>query len=343
MKKRCCLIKAIFLKMILFVVFLSISNLTYGQENNIDKSVSEKFASIDFSKVQTLQEIVKNINLLTNDKKEQLEMLLLWSYQNMNVDSNRFFNGGMPLTRTESIKNRLGLCDEFSSIVNDFCKSVNIPAIKVAGYVKYINFHPGDTYKEANHAWNAVFVDSTWMLCDLFWSITELKESNSSLPHFAKRFNTKYYLGHPSFFIKDHLPCDPVFQFDNYPIKIEAFTSVVEGIDTAMEKMPYFNYKDSVNNLMKLNDKNRQLRISEHTYSYNRYNPNDLIAEYYNYSVDVLNNKTSAKQELRNVKTYLTAAISLIDISKKDDIKALKENCKLGLTRVNKKLAMQGR
>ena len=58
----------------------------------------------------------------------------------MNVDSNRFFNGGMPLSRVESITKRLGLCDEFSSIVNDFCRAVNIPTIKVMERMPFMNY-----------------------------------------------------------------------------------------------------------------------------------------------------------------------------------------------------------
>jgi transglutaminase/protease-like cytokinesis protein 3 len=258
----------------------------------------------------------------------------------MNVDSNRFFNGGIPLTTNESIKMRLGLCDEFSNITNDFCKAVGVPSIRVAGYVKHINFHPGDTFTEANHAWNAVYVDSTWMLCDLFWSITELKGHKTTSPQFVKKFKTKHFLASPAVFANDHLPSDPIFQFDYHPIKIEAFTNVIEGIDTTIERLPYLNYNDSISNLIKFDDKNRQLRIAEHTYAYNKYNPNDLIVEYYNYSVDIINSKTTSKPELKKVKNYLLAAISLIEISNNEEIKALKERCQTALTRVDKKLSV---
>jgi hypothetical protein len=332
------LIKQLCFQAILLVI--NIPTYSFGQDLEFNQRVARKYISIDLSKAQNLQDIVTGINSLTTDKREKLQMLLLWSYQNMNVDSNRFFNGGIPLTRNQAIKSRIGLCDEFSNIVNDFCKSVEIPTIRVAGYVKTNSFQPGDKFRESNHAWNAVLLDSTWMLCDLFWSIAELKESPTTTAHFEKKLTIKYFLASPTVFAKDHLPSDPIFQFENYPVEIEAFTNAREGIDATIEKLPFLNYNDSISKLMKLDIRNRQVRIAEHAYAYNKYNPNDLIAEYFNYSVDVLNSKAPMKSELKKAKKYLTAALSLIEISSKVEIKELRESCKAGLTRVDKKLSM---
>jgi transglutaminase/protease-like cytokinesis protein 3 len=322
----------------LLLFFILATNFLFGQENKIDKSISDKFLTRDLSTIQTLKDLSENISELTVNKKEQLQMLLLWSYQNMYADSIRFFQSGNPLTTAESIKKRIALCDEFSNIFSDFCKAINIPCIRIEGYVKYLNFKPNENFAECNHAWNAVYIDSTWLLCDIFWSTNVLKTDSLSTPHFIKKLNTKYFLATPKIFIVNHLPCDPIFQFDNYPIKINAFTVFSDSIDLRMEKLPFLDYNDSIKILMKLKSNDRSLRIAQHSYFYNKFNPNFLISEYYNYGVSIVNNKTSTKTELKKAKYYFTSALALIDQSDVQDIKALKENCKQGVNNINRKL-----
>lgn len=310
----------------------------FGQENNFDKSLLDKFTSRDLSKIQNLQELSKNISQLTNDKKEQLQMLLLWSYQNMYADSMRFFQSGIPLTTAESIEKRIALCDEFSNIVIDFCNANEIPSIRIDGYVKYLNFKSGDNFSECNHAWNAVYIDSTWILCDLFWATNILKTNSTSSTHFVKKLNTNYFLVAPKNFIVDHLPSDPIFQFDNFPIKINAFTKISDSINLTQERLPYLNYDDSIKVLLKLSNPDRSLRIAQHSYLYNENNPNFLIAEYYNYGVSIVNNKASTKKALEKAKKYFTLAMTLIDYSDKLDIKVLKDSCKQGLKRIDTRI-----
>ena len=98
MNKLYILIETSLSKIILIIFLLFISNFSYGQVNDIEKKVSDKFASSNFSKATSVQELVKNITSLTSNKREQLQILLLWSYQNMHVDTNRFFNDGKSLT-----------------------------------------------------------------------------------------------------------------------------------------------------------------------------------------------------------------------------------------------------
>jgi hypothetical protein len=320
----------------LLVLILS-TNFLFGRENKIDKSVYDKFSTHDLSKVQTLQDIAKSIAEMTSDKKEQLQMLLLWTDQNMHADSIRFFKGGYPLTTTESIQKRMALCDEFSHIFSDFCTAMNIPCIRIEGYVKYLNFKPKDNFTECNHAWNAVYMDSTWMLCDIFWSTSVLRTDSQSSPHFVKKLNTKYFLAAPETFIENHLPCDPVFQFENYPIKVDAFTDFSDSVDLKMERLPFLNYRDSLKTLMKLNEDSRSLKIAQHSYLYNQHNPNLLISEYYNNGVSIVNNKTSTKMELSKAKYYFNSAIALISQSDKRDIKNLKDGCEQGISIINKR------
>ncbi len=256
----------------------------------------------------------------------------------MKADSLRFFNGGDPLSNSEAFAKRIGLCDEYSTMMSEFCQAINIPNYKVVGYVKYPHFNPGDTFTEANHAWNAVYLDSSWVLCDLFWSTVALTTDNTSEPRFIKRLETTYFLGHPTDFINDHLPADPIFQFSSYPIACGSFTKKLDGIDESIPKMSYLNYMDSLALLSKLTVNDRLVKIAQHSYEYNKDNPNNLVVESYNYAVDILNRKTATKQELIKAKINLKKALAIIDTSKDEEIKALKENCNIGVIAIDRKL-----
>lgn len=313
--------------------------LTYADTmQNIDLSTQEKYFALKNHQVTSLSDLANQILLKTSNKKEQLQILLLWIYDNMRPDSVRFFQGGDPLSNSEAFTKRIGLCDEYSNIMSEFCKAANIPNYKVAGYVKYPDFNPGDTFTEANHAWNAVYLDSSWMLCDLFWSTVALTTGEISAPHFIKRLETNYFLGLPADLINDHLPIDPVFQFSNYPIVFRSFTKQLQGIDTTIPKLSYLNFADSLDLLSKMSVHDRLLRIAQHSYEYNADNPNDMIVESYNYAIDILNKKTATKQELIKVRSILKKTLDIIDMSEDEEIKMLKESCKMGIAEIDKRL-----
>ena len=314
--------------------------LTYADTmQNIDPSTFNRFERIKTTKIQTLNELAKNILSTSTSKKEQLQLLLLWSHDNFKADSNRFFNGGTPLSLEESFARREGLCEEYSNILEEFCRLANIENFKIDGYVKYPNFKPADTFEQPNHAWNAVNLDNTWLVCDLFWSTTALDIASSPQPHFIRRLDTDYFLGQPSAFNSDHLPSDPTFQFSEYPISIKAFTNKVFGTDSTVSKMPYLNFIDSIRVFSKINSNERSMRIALNSYKFNKDNPNSLITESYNYAVDILNKKAATKFELKSAKSALILALSIIDYSKDEQIRALRSECEKGLDWITKKIA----
>jgi len=313
--------------------------LTYADTmQNIDLSVHEKYFELKTQQVSSLSDLTGKVLSMTPDKRIQLQILLLWFSDNMNADSVRFFQGGNPLSNYEAFTKRMGLCEEYSNIMSEFCKAANIPHYRIAGYVKYPNFNPGDTFTEANHAWNAIHLDSSWIVCDLFWSTVALETENTSTPHFVKRLETNYFLGRPIDFINDHLPSDPIFQFSSYPITVSSFTKKLNGIDTAAPKMKYLNYADSLNQLSRIPENDRLLKVAQHSFEFNKDNPNDLIVESYNYAADIVNKRTATKQELTKAKKALTKALSIIDTSKNHDIRSLKTNCQNGLIIIDKRL-----
>ena len=324
---------------IFLLTFYTINAPAQGELQKIDASTVSKYSALKNSPISSVLELTKRITTTSASKKEQLQLFLLWMHDNMNIDSVRLFQGGNPLSDDEAFAQRIGLCDEYSNITTAFCQLANIPVYKVAGYVKYPTFKPGDKFTEANHAWNAVFIDSSWLLCDLFWSTAALTDDFGTKPHFIKRVDIDYFLAEPSEIINDHLPADPVFQFSTQPIAIDAFTSKREGIDTSIPKMKYLNYQDSLVMLSKLNSVDQELRIAHHIYDYNKQNPDALIAVSYNTGVDLVNKTKATKEELIKARLLFNTILQLIDTSSNPDIRSLKPFCKTGFYNAEHRLA----
>jgi hypothetical protein len=176
---------------------------------------------------------------------------------------------------------------------------------------------------------------STWLLCDLFWSTNVLCTGENSM-FFSKRLKPGYFFSEPDGFIETHLPCDPVFQFDHYPIMMGSFINFSD--DTVPARLPYIDFLDSINTFIKLSTRDPSLRIAGNAYRYNSSNPNLLIVEYYNYGVFLLNNKASDRTDLIRAGKYFAAALSLIAESRQKDIVALKSSCLKGIQMADKRL-----
>lgn len=304
----------------------------------IDPSTITLYKKIASQPVASFNELFNSIQSTTTDKRQQLQIMALWMGDNLKPDSKRFFQGGIPLTNAQVYRERIGLCDEYSNVLKAFCDAAAIPNYKVPGYVKYLDFIPGSKFDETNHAWNAVFINSSWLLCDAFWSTTSLSVGESSDPQFVQRREMKYFLGRPEDLITDHLPADPVFQFSNDAISIDAFIKKRDGIDLDGKKIK-IDYEDSLKILSAMKSGDRELRIAEHSTAYNVNNPNAFVTEGYNYVADIYNKSTSTKQELVKAKATLKKVLAIIDSSNKPEVKNLKATCLAVLPEIDKRIA----
>jgi hypothetical protein len=321
----------------LVVLLLLIAHVTGYAQQGLTLSTIEKFSKTDFSTIRNSRELSGAISVSTKDPKEQLQLLLLWADKFLQVDTSRFFSGGYPLTTDESIQKRIGLCDEYANIVAEFCKLNNIACIHIEGYVKYTGFKPTDVLDDANHAWNAVYIDSSWLLCDLFWSTCELINRRDG-SRFIQKINTAYYLVPPAQLISTHLPLDPVFQFSNYPISMQSFYNAAQRSDSSAGT-GYINYRDSLNAYLKLNEQEQKIKVAENSYLFNKDNPNARIAAYYNYAVAIVNNRKTTLPELKRAGHFLDTAIDLIKRSSKPDIRELLPACRQGKLMIEKRIS----
>lgn len=140
---------------------------------------------------------------------------------------------------TAALRRRKGVCENYAAIFNDICLKSGLTSFVIDGYTKQ-----NGSIDRIGHAWCAVLIDNTWMLCDPTWD-----EGSGT--------NTKYFLTEPSAFIESHIPFDPMWQLLNYPISHQQFAS--ENFYT--KEKQYFNYADTIAAYLKM-DSLHQLQSS---------------------------------------------------------------------------------
>lgn len=128
------------------------------------------------------------------------------------------------------LRNRQALCDGYSRLFKTLCDYASIPCEVIHGYART------ETHKQiqrfgSNHAWNAVYLDSTWYLLDVTWASGFI---DSRTEQYIQHLDEQYFLTTPDNFIREHYPDDlnwtlmkdpPLMpEFRQSPFRQRAFT-----------------------------------------------------------------------------------------------------------------------
>jgi transglutaminase/protease-like cytokinesis protein 3 len=93
------------------------------------------------------------------------------------------------------------ICSGYSSLLETMCGHAGITCEVISGYGRQESEKIG--YGTLDHAWNAVFINSKWYLCDPTWASGYFNEDFNV---YRKRFNKDYFLADPPLFALDHYP-----------------------------------------------------------------------------------------------------------------------------------------
>ncbi len=112
------------------------------------------------------------------------------------------------------LKTRSGKCKNYSALLTSVCDLMNIEAYSVLGYTR-IDRKIDTSY---DHAWNIIKLDNEYFLFDPTWD-SKQKQYNS----IKQEYEYLYYKKNSNYFIKTHMPYDPVMQLKNYPVSHRDF------------------------------------------------------------------------------------------------------------------------
>jgi len=224
--------KAVFV-LYLFICFAAGSK---AQDYNDLSYIDHKALMIPADQTHSTLDIANYINSNFKSGKEKLRAAYTWVTANIKYSTDSMYSinwGGDPETKvTAALRRRKGVCENYASIFNDIALKCGIQSFVVTGYTKQ-----SGSVVRAGHCWCAVFVDNEWLLCDPTW------DENF-------RTNAKYFLIKPNQFIESHMPFDPLWQLQMYPISQQEFN---RGMNQS-KKNPPFYYTDSVKNFLQLNE-----------------------------------------------------------------------------------------
>jgi hypothetical protein len=216
----------------------------HAQGFNEFSTVDGKALAIPSSQTYSTSAIADYIKSSFQSDKERLRAAYAWVTANIkyNTDSMYSINwGGDPERKiTAALRRRKGVCENYAAIFNDIAMKSGIQSFVVTGYTKQSGF-----IVRSGHCWCAVYVDNEWFFCDPTWDE-------------GFRTNARYFLVSPNEFLNTHMPFDPLWQLQQYPLTQQEFN---RGFSHSKKNLLAFNYLDSVKAFLQL-DELHQLEAS---------------------------------------------------------------------------------
>jgi len=165
---------------------------------------------------------------------EKIRALFRWVTQNINYDMEKFSNQILQRrSEVETLKEKLGVCDEYSNLLAALGKAAGLEMAVIYGYSKGYGYTIGDRITSGpNHAWNAVKINWKWYLIDATWGAGYIDEQKG----FMKKFQEYYFLTPPEKFIYDHFPDDERWQLVDHSLSMREFQNLPNL------QAPFFEY-----------------------------------------------------------------------------------------------------
>ena len=161
--------------------------------------------------------------------RQKVRSFYVWITENIAYDVRMFLhydpNRYQKVLPNEVLKQRKAVCQGYAELFQVMCHLSDIPSRLIPGYSKGVNVEK-NSFTRADHAWNAVKIDSQWYLLDVTWGSGGLNDQLK----FVKKFNESYFLTDPQTFVRDHMPIDPVWQLLDCPVSMQSFVAGASAV-----------------------------------------------------------------------------------------------------------------
>ncbi|MEP6951579.1 MAG: transglutaminase domain-containing protein [Ginsengibacter sp.] len=232
-------------KMLFLLLLVCLIKVLNAQDFAVYTSIDRMAFNIPDSMTNSTGDIARYVKSHFSGDRTKVRSVYVWVTANIRYDkdSANVINTGInPEAKiTYALRRRKGVCENFAAIFNDISIKAGLTSFVVNGYTKQ-----SGTIDKTAHSWCAVFIDTTWYLCDPTW------DNGSGM-------NSKYFLVQPAEFIESHMPFDPLWQLLNYTVSHQQFYS---GNIYKNKDAPYFNFSDSVTAYLRM-DTLHQLQSTE--------------------------------------------------------------------------------
>lgn len=259
------------MKTLLFSIALLVFLCTNAQNF---KAVDSYAKQAPKSAQKSVEALAAYLNKDANTDMEKVRAYYVWLTHNIAYDTQTFFsNNPNPKTSAaDALKYKRAICQGYSELFKALCEQSNIKCEIVSGYSKGYGYNPNRKITNADHAWNAVFVNNKWELIDATWGAGYIDENK----RYKERFTDEFFLSKSNDFLLKHLPSDPMWQLISCPISTKDYQKSDETIKKLVTNCSgNFNFNDTISNYLKLNSIEQQMQSADRAY---RFNPDNVEA-----------------------------------------------------------------
>jgi len=222
--------------LVFILMFFSLGEM-FAQTNPEYNRVDNIMSRIPDSLTHSTKGIAKYINANCKSEASKSRAVFSWITANIRYDVDRmneknwYQSTGEILN--EVLKKRKGVCTHYAELFKDISVKVGLKMYVMSGFTKQYG-----RIGYRSHAWCGGFVESNWVFFDPTWGAGVVQNRK-----FVKQLNNTYFMVKPGLMIQSHIPFDPLWQFLNYPLRYEEFTT---GKVSAGKNKNSFIFPDSL-------------------------------------------------------------------------------------------------
>ncbi|XP_078420757.1 kyphoscoliosis peptidase-like [Cetorhinus maximus] len=174
----------------------------------------------------SVQDLVNELLMFASSDLEKIRMLWIWICCHIEYDVKGYHNKDLKHDGPNDVlKTGKAVCAGYSGLFCQMCSFAGIECTTIEGYSKGYNYDIGKKFVgDADHAWNAVFLDGKWHLLDSTWGAGHVNETCTK---FTFKYVEFYFFTHPTLFINNHFPIDEKWQLISPKIPLKIFENMV--------------------------------------------------------------------------------------------------------------------
>lgn len=183
-------------------------------ENNITKYEKSKSVSTALkntysvcSQESSIQELAKSITNMCTTEYDKALAIHDWVCENIYYDADSITGNtnNAPYVASDVLEKKRAVCLGYANLYAALCRAVSIPCNVVTGYALGATDTSDSQWteasinsKEANHAWNEVYIDNRWVIVDTTWDCqnkikNSTPERNGDISHLYFDANIKFF------------------------------------------------------------------------------------------------------------------------------------------------------
>ncbi|XP_078059150.1 kyphoscoliosis peptidase isoform X3 [Mustelus asterias] len=196
----------------------------------------------------TVQKLVKELLIFATTDLEKIRVMWIWICCHIEYDVKGYHNKDLKHDGANNVlKTGKAVCAGYSGLFCEMCSLAGIECTTIEGYSKGYNYDVGKKFTgDADHAWNAVFLEGKWHLLDSTWGAGHVNETCTKFtfkcasPQILEGGNTGgeggeegiwyvefYFFTHPTLFINNHFPIEEKWQLISPKISLKIFENMV--------------------------------------------------------------------------------------------------------------------